>query len=240
MPVGIVRLVHVHVDVGIVRLGDLEGDLDVARSVVHVPLAVRHTAHHRRPTRHRLPHQIHRFGVPGQAQLGEGNDLDVKHAGELIARRADGIQQPHFCDLVDVHVVAHPQRAVGDRHAQGARRAGHDVLAAHVAFDIGINVDRFAQRAAGIHGVVEEGVLEVKVGIDESRREHRAIGFDSDPAGRQVIFLQRDDLATGDPYVNNLIRVCRAEHDESSGPWRRCLLPVWKILCLRELWEYEN
>ena len=128
------------------------------------------------------------------------------HIGELIACLADSIQKPHFCDLVNVDVVAHPQRAVGDRHAQGARRTGHDVFAGHIAFDVRINVDRLAQRAAGVHSVVEEGVFKVKVGIDEGGRNQRAVGFDGRSTRRQVIRLKGSDPAAGNAHVDDLIR----------------------------------
>src|SRR5690606_20708341 len=109
LPGRIVRLVDVHVHVGVVVAGDGKGDLDVPGGVVHIPLAVGHTADEVGAVFHRLPHQVGGLRVSGQSKLGKGDELDFHLLAVALARCGDAFQDFHAGDVVNVHVAAQPE-----------------------------------------------------------------------------------------------------------------------------------
>lgn len=204
--VGIIGIVHKHVDVAIMLLGKVEADVDVGARVLVGVLVPGQAADNIAAFLERLFQELGGAGIAHDAFLGEGDDLDVADMLVLLARQHEAARRTQSADRSHVRKEAEECRSVAYPcldHAAGALR---DLLRIVLAFELVRYLDRFRQgsRHIGAHDLAEERFIRVQVQIDEARddrylpsvdgvrRARRAIGADGDnPPARDGNIDQR-------------------------------------------------
>ena len=168
--VRVVGLVHVHVDVGVVVAGDLEGEGDMPGAVPPVLLVERHPAHQVGTGLHRPPHQVVGALVLEDAFLREGDDLDVRDVAGAPARLEHAFERAQTADAVHVHMGAQARHAVGDGGADRPRRTRGDLVHPIGPLALPDDFDRLVEgpRQVGARAVVDLRLVEVDVRLQEA------------------------------------------------------------------------
>ncbi|BDZ44189.1 hypothetical protein GCM10025866_00980 [Naasia aerilata] len=159
--------------------GETENGVDVGAAEVDGRLAVGAAADGVHARFERLPQQRLRAGAAVNSLLGKRDDLDLDHAGIPILQlehRLDG-QQTHR--RVHIRVDADGRRSVCDRLVQHERASPEQVLAVEGALEVRGHGDGVGEGAGRVGAqLVEQRLVQVQVGLDETRQEEHAVAVD--------------------------------------------------------------
>ena len=178
--VGVVGVVHQHVNVEIVPLGDVKANVDVAARVLVRVLVPGQSADDVAAFTDGFFHEFGSAWVARDPLLRKRHDLDPAVFLHLLACEQQAARSAQSADRPDIGEQAKERRPVHDADFEGANGACRNLGGIVVTLEVVGDLDGFGQGARLVrpHDLAKQALVGVKMQIEKAGKHEAAGGVD--------------------------------------------------------------